>query len=312
MDIKDSYSAASAFPKKLLHQKISRDGKVLPIHVQLIPTNRCNLNCHFCSCGDRDKEKFIPFRTMIKILDSCAKCGTKAITITGGGEPLLYYRINETIRLAEEKGINIGLVTNGLALWNLWEHSNLVWCRISSSDDRIPSYSSIEYALQKNPQTDWAFSHVVTSKPNYEIINGIIKFANKRDFTHVRLVSDLCNLHSIPSMAIVKKHVLVDDKKVIYQERKDSTPGTKECYISLLKPAISPEGIFPCCGTQYAMSNSKRDMINKMKMGKLNELGKIIDEQKHFNGSRCDVCYYSQYNELLKEILNKPEHLEFV
>jgi len=203
------------------------------------------------------------------------------------------------------------LVTNGILLDKLEHHNNLIWCRISSSDDRIPAYESIKYALKINPQTDFAFSHVITKNPNYEIISGIINFANENNFTHIRLVSDLCDLENVPSMEEVKKNIYVGDSKVIYQGRKDFTRGDKNCLISLLKPVIGPEGIFPCCGTNYAIKGMKRKPVDEMKMGELKELAFILDNQKYFKGV-CDVCYYSQYNDALSKLLNKPKHLNFV
>ena len=312
---KESYTAASTFPSKLLHQKVIKDGRIIPIHIQLSLTNACNLNCKFCSCGDRDRKKKLSFEQVKYILDVCAERGTKSITITGGGEPLLYPELNDTIKYAYEKKIEVGLVTNGILLDKLEHHDNLIWCRISSSDDRNPAFEIIEKAININPKTDWAFSHVVTRNPNYEIIRSLISFANNWDFTHIRLVSDLLDLDMVPSMEKIKKQIKsfgVDDSRVIYQGRKDSTKGTKNCYISLLKPIIAPEGIFPCCGTQYAIHGQPKDMIDKLSMGSIKDLPKILDNQKSFDGRICDVCYYSQYNDALAKLKIKPKHLNFV
>ena len=245
-------------------------------------------------------------------IDVLANRGTKAITWTGGGETCLYGKINEAIDYAYSKGIQSGLVTNGILLDKLNYHPNLTWCRISSSDDRTPAYDAITKAIENNPQTDFAFSHVVTKNPNYEIINELVDFANKNNFTHVRLVSDLCDLDNVPSMEEVKKNIHENDSRVIYQGRKDSTRGTKDCYLSLLKPVICPEGIFPCCGTNYAIKEIERRPVEKMRMGKLKDLPEILDNQKHFNGSVCDICYYSEYNSSLSKLKNVPKHLGFV
>ena len=326
---KESYTAASIFPTKLLHQQVTKNGKIIPVHIQLIPTNACNLSCDFCSCSDRDKSKKLSLDQMIKVIDTVADRGTKAMTITGGGEPLMHSKVNGVIKYAGSKGIQSGLVTNGILLNRLDKHDSLTWCRISSSDDRTPAYDTIASAVNKNTQTDFAFSHVITEHPNYETIRNLINFANHFDFSHVRLVSDLLNLDKVPSMEEVKKNLswceyhptdkltlmcqsAFDDRRVIYQGRKDSTKGTKDCYISLLKPIIAPEGIFACCGIQYAIHGQPRDMVKEMSMGKIEDLPEILDRQIPFNGSKCDTCFYSQYNSALEQLLTKPEHLEFV
>jgi len=309
---KESYTAASTFPVKLLHTKVLDARKIMPVHIQLSPTNACNLSCKFCSCSDRDKKKQLSLEEIKWVLDVCAERGAKAMTITGGGEPLLHPQINEILRYADKKKIEVGLVTNGILFKRLEYHKNLVWCRISSADDRTPDYDSIEYGISINPQVDWAFSHVVTKNPNYIIIQDLIDFATKHKFTHVRLVSDLLDLKDVPSMKFIKKH-LKNDGRVIYQGRKDSTRGVTKCYISLLKPVICPEGIFPCCGAQYAFKGQSRDMVDRMKMGDIKDLPEILDEQINFDGLFCDVCYYQQYNQILSLLKEGDvKHVNFV
>lgn len=314
MSKKESYTAASSFPAKLLHTKVVNGGKIIPYHIQLIPTNSCNLNCSFCSCSDRDKKNKLELSQIEKILNICSKYGTKAMTVTGGGEPLTYNKINDLINYANVKNIEVGLVTNGILLDKLKKHKNLTWCRISSSDDRVPVYRKIENAIQRNPNTDWAFSHVLTKKPQYNNIKNTIEFANIHNFSHIRIVSDLLDLTNVDIGTLEKrlKENNVDDSKVIYQGRKDSTKGSKNCYISLLKPVISPEGVFPCCGVQYAQKGQRHDMIKEMCMGKINELEQIFEQQKHFDGSVCDVCYYEQYNDALSKLNMKIDHKKFV
>jgi len=55
MNKKDSYTAADAFPIKVLKNSILQNGKIKPFHIQLYPTNVCNLNCSFCSCANRNR-----------------------------------------------------------------------------------------------------------------------------------------------------------------------------------------------------------------------------------------------------------------
>ena len=309
---KESFTSASSFPSKLLHTNVVKDKKIIPKHIQIIPTNACNLNCNFCSCDDRDKKKKLSLEQMTEILDTFSEIGTKAVTITGGGEPLLHPQINEFIRYADKKGMECGLVTNGTTLKRLENHDNLTWCRISCSDDRKHDTEILEYGIKTNPNTDWAFSYVVTSNPDYSNINTLLGFANKWKFSHMRLVSDLFDLDNVPSMDEIKKNIHLDDNLIIYQGRKDSTRGDKNCYISLLKPVICPEGLFPCCGSQYSIHGQKKDMVDKMRLCNLNEIKETYKSQKIFNGSICDICYYSEYNSAIEKLLIKPEHINFV
>ena len=312
MTKESSYIAAGTVPTKLLHNKILDGERIIPVHLQLIPTNACNLKCEFCSCSDSDRKKFLTLEQMTEVIDIASKRGTRAITITGGGDPLMHSELNEVIDYASDHGIEIGLTTNGIFLNRLKKHDNITWCRISSSDDRNPAYRVIEKAVKLNPKTDWAFAHVVTNKPRYDIIEKMVMFANEHKFSHVKLHPDLFNIENVPMDKVRKSLSDVDTSRVLYQDRESISSGTKNCYISLLKPMVAPEGIFPCCGAQYAIKESKKDMISEMKFGELSNLKDILDAQVPFNGSKCDVCYYSQYNDALAKLKDKPKHRRFV
>ena len=312
----ESYTAASVFPYKLLHNEIIKDSKIKPIHVQLTPTNKCNLNCEFCSCAGVDRTKEIDYETIKNILLICRNKGTEAVTITGGGEPLVYDKFNELIDYCDLLGLKVGFVTNGILLDRLRPHSNLVWVRVSSSDDRKPAFEAIKKGISSNPDISWSFSHVVTAQPNYSTMKEVINFANEHKFTHIRFTTNLVDAKNCPNMDEVKANMKgVDDNLVIYQDRKDkAVRGMKCCNMSLLKPYIAPEGIFPCCGAQYAISNSnlKRGLFDNMKSCELKDLSSFFDKQIPFDGSKCNTCYYSLYNEMLLKFKRIPTHKEFI
>jgi organic radical activating enzyme len=298
--------------------------RVIPYHVQLNPTNVCNFNCDFCSCKNRERSDRLGRDETIDFIEESAELGTKSITITGGGEPTFHPFLEDYITFCKLKDIDVGLVTNGSNLSTVTKEtfSNITWCRISCSDT-LPSqvnieewYKTIEKAVVENPNVDWAFSYVLSSKPNYLILGNIIDFANKHNFTHVRVVSDILDVENIPDMKFVKHEIRalgVNDTLVIYQGRKNYTHGAKTCYISLLKPVISADGgIYPCCGTQYALNNPSLDYEKTMRMGSMEDLPELIEKQKFFDGSKCVKCYYNEYNEFIGRIINKTQHMRFV
>jgi len=317
-----SFTSASAFPAKLLIQKvIDSRGKIMPVHLQMSLTNKCTLNCSFCSCSARDKKLELSLDNIKRIIGRARFVGTKAVTITGGGEPLCHPQIKEILRYINRLGIKIGLVTNGtvLHLLDAEDWSRISWCRISSADFRkwTEKYEQkLSNAIKLGPAVDWAFSHVLGASPNISIITSIIKFANENNFTHIRIVSDLLDLDNVPSMSSIKGALsaVIDDSKVIYQERKDSVCGVKKCLISLLKPVVGTNGrLYPCCGTQYAQATPSRDFgKDDMSMGEAQDLTDIFHKQIPFDGSKCKTCYYSNYNSALDILTSDVQHKEWV
>jgi len=314
----ESYTAASKFPTKLLHNTVmTPDRKIIPLHVQVYPTNACNQACSFCSCKDRDTSLSIPYDTLVRAMDVLMDRGTRAMTVSGGGEPLLYGRLDDLIRHAARRGVQVGLTTNGVALGKLRHHPNLRWVRISCSDEQDPlRLETVQAAMARNPGTDWGFSYVlVGGAPDYAKLHRTIDFANRQGCSHVRVVSNLLDLQRAPKMEVVRKELRarrVRDRLVIYQGRKVHRRGARDCYLSLLKPLLAPEGVFPCCGVQYATAAQPRDLIQPFKMGGLEDLEDILRAQRSFGGRVCQVCYYGRYNDALRRMVEVPAHKEFV
>jgi MoaA/NifB/PqqE/SkfB family radical SAM enzyme len=313
-----SYTAANAFPVKLFKDPFLTNefckGKIIPVHVQINPTNRCNLKCSFCSCSKRDKKLSMDFKDAKMLIKNLAFIGCKAVTITGGGEPLLYPKINELIKEFYDYKIQVGLVTNGILL-----HSNLnsdswgmlKWCRISATDER--PFKGMYILPDHKP--DMAFSYVLTRKFNLENLIKYIDFANRFKFCHVRVVPDIMDSESIDieDVKLKVRKTNINDSLVIYQDRKTFKHGQKNCFISLLKPNIGPDGyLYPCCGVQYALKNPSLDYAESMRMGHMSDILNIYRDQTIFNGSVCNRCYYSAYNESMGQVLSDIQHKEFV
>ena len=78
-------------------------------------TNDCNLKCIMCPRTSNMKRKigYMDFDLFKKIVD---KSETLSIHFSGLGEPLLHPQIKEMFAYAKDKGLEVGLWTNGLNL----------------------------------------------------------------------------------------------------------------------------------------------------------------------------------------------------
>lgn len=97
-----------------------------------------------------------------------------------------------------------------------------------------------------------------------------------------------------------QKHRPICRKWIFHDSYKgDFVHGAKNCWVSLLKPVIAPEGaVFPCL--EMATHSMGDDLL------------KLYTAQKPFDGSLCKCCYNSLYNEMLDAFVHKPERMEWV
>jgi MoaA/NifB/PqqE/SkfB family radical SAM enzyme len=123
-----------------------------PIHVRIKPTNVCNHSCWFCAyrsdavslgSGMNERDR-IPREKMLEIVDDLVAMGVEAVTFSGGGEPLIYPHIVETVDRLAGGGIRIGALSNGSMLKGKVADAfarHGTWLRISIDGWDGPSYA---------------------------------------------------------------------------------------------------------------------------------------------------------------------------
>ena len=95
-------------------ERLERGEFVPPISCEIDPSNACNLNCGFCMFGDwrSSHHENLGLDMYISLIGELHQMGTKSITFTGGGEPLMNKDFNLMAKMAKSLGFQIGLVTN--------------------------------------------------------------------------------------------------------------------------------------------------------------------------------------------------------
>lgn len=325
-DAVTSYTSADSIPYKLLqdHKTIAsivRTKSIPPRHVQFIPTNKCNLNCSFCSCSNENRSQEMPLRDMVRAVDLLAAHGTVGMTITGGGEPMMYPHLQNLLEFAYWKEIKTGLVTNGLLLHpnKAFSLNTLSWCRISYGDDRDEfSKEHVADLLQLVALTrhiGWAISYVVSKNPNMERIKQAIALAAALKATHIRFVADLLCADQVPMQEVEKElesYLELCTVPVIFQAR-SKPEKEQDCYICYLKPVVAPDlKVYACCGVQYALPTPTRNLPKQLCLGSIWNFASSR-RNKPFPGAKaCVTCYYGAYNRMLKGLLTEIDHKEFV
>ena len=148
-------SFTSTGEKLFHHQELLealRNGSGMPVSAWIAPTDVCNAKCSFCSVGERAGD-VLPFGVITGFVDQLHKLGLKSVTLSGGGNPLLYKckltgkDINDVVDYIHGKGVQVAMITNGMPLVDYsmfpgptrrsWKNMHpdtldkLTWCRIS-------------------------------------------------------------------------------------------------------------------------------------------------------------------------------------
>jgi MoaA/NifB/PqqE/SkfB family radical SAM enzyme len=322
MDLNSYQAAGLGVPWKMLANKEAcvQDGLIKPVHIQFIPTNKCNGNCTWCSCKGVDRGLEMPWKECKQCMFHFALKGTKAMTITGGGEPTIHPEIQKILIQANDYGIKTSIVTNGLK-WGREKDIDLTvpdtmleWLRISVVDT-VGSYDTgiIHRICQRLPNVDIGVSFTVTKDVNLDIATQVCHAVKENsNITHVRFVQDLMDISKESSLAMLEVSKITGHitNKAIYQYRTDFNIGASPCYVSHLRPVIDASGfVYPCCGVQYAKRDKLGYMPAEFHMCHWREFNEHL---AYFDGSICQCCYYNHYNVALDKLVSNYQHKDFV
>lgn len=117
-------SFTSTGEKLFFHQEAMqalRDGGGKPIHAWLAAHDLCNHKCTFCSVGERAGDT-LEFPIIVKYFETLTKLGLKAVTLSGGGNSILYRcqktgaDFNDLVEFLFRLGLQIGVITNGMPM----------------------------------------------------------------------------------------------------------------------------------------------------------------------------------------------------
>jgi MoaA/NifB/PqqE/SkfB family radical SAM enzyme len=193
-------------------EALRRGEQVVPAQVQLILSDLCNQDCHFCAYrmnggfsseqfagpkGEKNPNRKIPTAKAIEILDDCASLGVKAIQFTGGGEPTVHSDHLLIFDHAQSLGLETALVTNGVLFRDGWQSilPKMKWVRVS-----IDASSAEEYAAVRRVKPEFyaqAMSHIAMlaaeiEKQGTDCLLGVGYVVTRENWAHayegVRLI----------------------------------------------------------------------------------------------------------------------------
>ena len=155
----DAYSGLKAAWHTDKIVQLRKGHQAVPAQVQLILSDLCNQDCHFCAYrmtggfsaeqfgegGNKNPNRKIPTDKALQIVDDCASLGVKAIQFTGGGEPTVHPDHLHIMEYAQDGGLETSLVTNGVLFREGWEGvlPRMKWVRVSIDAGNADEYSAV-------------------------------------------------------------------------------------------------------------------------------------------------------------------------
>ena len=90
-----------------------RDGVAYggPYHVEIYPSDRCNIDCFFCSTASLRGDDELPLVRIEELVAEMKAAGTRSIRFAGGGEPLFHRKTKDLLRMVTKSGLPIENIT---------------------------------------------------------------------------------------------------------------------------------------------------------------------------------------------------------
>lgn len=303
---------------------IQQKGIWRPVMFQLSPTGKCEFNCPFCSVKNRDKTKELPFEDIAKGMRDFKDLGAKAVEITGGGNPLLYPKINEVINLAHALGLDVGLISNSInpgAFLKKESVKKLTWYRASLSGFDL--FDDIKYNFDIIPKGILGFSYILTEITKEETIAKIAKLIESRpDTKFVRIAPNCLDRPLIRTFKekwgdIIEKYNA--SGKFFMKEMSDNFLAyPKFCGIGLIRPYCIETGDIHICNS-YLLRKQKYE--KEYAIGKLtdvkgmykraNEMYKKTGKPYKVDPKKCFHCLFHNNNKILHTIIKDIKDKNF-
>lgn len=289
-------------------------GKLRPVNLQIAPTDKCNLDCTYCSVKHREGDE-IPFEDMKKVIYDFVEMGILSAEVTGGGDPTLYPQINELIQYLTDRNITVGFITNGLALHKLTKETlnRLTWLRISLSFldegawiNKKARVKDIEIPTIKGTL---GFSYVWNQESTIEKLEKINEYAKRYNASFVRIVPNCLNVFE---QGKYKADILpIMDKFPNFFFQTKSYEVYPTCMIGWLKPYLNADGYLYHCSANPLL---EQKFHRNFRICHMSEIRDVWEKPFPADVSCCEKgkCFYSEQNRMINSLVAEVPHEHFI
>jgi radical SAM protein with 4Fe4S-binding SPASM domain len=326
-----------------------------PIYLRIKPTNICNQKCFYCGYAD-DKvfdgrkvqhKESIPWSIMKKTISDMKEIGVKAVTFSGGGEPLCYPYILETLRMVMEENIDYSMITNGQALQG--EAAKLLqkakWVRISFDSANKDTYEGIRrvntfdqilanianFANAKMETCTLGINCVVTQNNANEIFD-ICKLVKELGADNIKLSPIMIKTEEESYHNAIKDSVMgqIKEAKIKLEDETfhivdkysndaaiedDYRKEYSKCHIQNFFAVIAADSKVYRCHQRAYMEVGELGDLTKQSFKEIWYSQETIDKVNDFNPQNdcCFRCVFDERNKLLDDFINiDRNHVNFI
>ena len=322
----DAFSHTSNTVKLLKHLNKLKDLQQgctpSPIMVHTMPTHRCQLQCDHCCFKNREDFQLDvdPFVYMLGVTQFWM-LGTRALELTGGGEPTLYPHLGRCLDYFFKLGMKVGLITNGLSLDRISYYlPKLSWVRVSLNtlDYKEPNALRTAMNLLIGAKTHFSFCYIWNKNSSH-------RFDAVADFVQTYKAACRISPDCIQSLDAIEAEMAMIADQLNEPRYKNNdylflsnfnttlTRRNDHCYIHLIKPALYTDGfVYPCPSAELAIENNKSINSNFA----LCHASEVYTHYLSQNFKKClfhdcSYCKYSLQQDLLEDLLTRTEFNEF-
>lgn len=350
------YSNLKIFAHAQALQDISDGKRIAPIYIRIKPTNYCNHKCYYCSYADSElglrdsvnRQDQIPWEKMQEIISDISDMGVKAVTFSGGGEPLVYPYIVETMKQILKAGIDLSIITNGQLLNGERADvlANAKWVRISFDSANAETYAKVrqlpltafdevcnnirEFSKIKQNNCELGINFVINHE-NADQVYDMAKMVKELGVNHIkftaRVTKDLFEYHEPFKQSVIDQihraeaELQEDSFRVINKYEGDFDSALvfhrcyEKCYINRIFTVIAADSkVYFCHDKAYVKEGIVGDLQNQS----FKELWFSEETAKRYQDFNpqveCDHhCVYDDRNELLNTFYSLDrKHINFI
>lgn len=315
-------------PEKVKSLLIDKElDQLYPVSVEMTLTNRCNLNCVYCSDNDlrkrQGKQQSLDYEVIERLFSDLAEGGTKGVVLEGGGEPTLYPDFDRVVKYAKDKGLGIGLITNGTAALDAELIKQFEWIRVSLDASTSKEYMELKgvdcFEQVVNNIIHYAkycetvgVGYVVTNKNISQIETLVMRIRESgASYIQLRPVVDSEELYpydvDLSFLKFYQNHrfaVILDGMK----ENAKPGNGNLPCRAHSLTSIISGDGSVYLCGRLNIyrwlrpIGNINSQSFQDIWLGEERRNQAEMVQDKEFCKRNCPQCRITKFNELLDRL----------